>query len=566
MYCKQCGNLLKDTDQFCWACGADMPTAAPAANESAAQEAPVNPVYAQPVWTPPVQASAKKKEKKPGKKWVPFAVIGGAVAAIAAIVLTLFFTGVFDSDSVRVFKAIGRTGKAFEASGEALGMPDLQYIQEEKAYSLEFGFVLNELRGYEEFCGLGISAAMNYSLPGKKLGMSLVPSYGSMDILNVEMKVDDDMFYLGAPEITGKTFYSVNTETLIADLANLGGDMEGFEDVRINLFELMQIIDENMMYSKEDQEKIGEAVVELLKSIEAEKVGSEEISVNGNDVECDEYEVVVKKEALMDFFEGLVDVAMNKDMTVLINEICKSLNLPKELVNQMTGSLQSLDTEDLLDSMEDALDEFGDIEMTFYLDDGYVMAIVYEIEVEGSEIEFEVNIGGGDNYVDDLSVSMSANGTTMKLESTGNHTGKNGKFTDETKLYVKNANMKQTILTSSMTFDSKKSGDNFQWTMDMEEMAGLVIDVSGNVSYDSKSMTMDLDEVSFSQYGDDMIAFSLYYKLGKYTDNIKVNKSVELLKLSENEIMEEFEKLSGNIEEWAMGLAEKAPELLELIL
>jgi hypothetical protein len=168
--------------------------------------------------------------------------------------------------------------------------------------------------------------------------------------------------------------------------------------------------------------------------------------------------------------------------------------------------------------------------------------------------------------VDDLSVSMSANGTTMKLESTGNHTGKNGKFTDETKLHVKNANMKQTILTSSMTFDSKKSGDNFQWTMDMEEMAGLVIDVSGNVSYDSKSMTMDLDEVSFSQYGDDMIAFSLYYKLGKYNDNIKVNKSVELLKLSENEIMEEFEKLSGNIEEWAMGLAEKAPELLELIL
>ena len=36
-----------------------------------------------------------------------------------------------------------------------------------------------------------------------------------------------------------------------------------------------------MMYSKEDQEKIDEAVVELLKSIEAEKVGSEEISVNG---------------------------------------------------------------------------------------------------------------------------------------------------------------------------------------------------------------------------------------------------------------------------------------------
>ncbi len=581
MFCNKCGTQLSDNAKFCWACGASAAPAAatPEAEEVIApptlepevpvmQENPVEPViqqpvYAQPVWEAPVQP---EQPKKPRKKWVPFAIIGGAVAAVAAIILALFLTGVFDSDEIRLYKAIGKTSKAFAEVSDTMGMPDFKYIQDENAYSAEFGFVLNELQGYEEVCGLGITGSLDFNLPDKKLGMTLTPSYGSVDLLNVEMKLDNNMFYLGSPEITGNSFYSCNTETLFMDLSNLGGDMDGLENVRINMFELLQILSEDTAFSEKDLEKIVKAAEDLIKSIEADKVGTEEITVNGYDLKCDEYEVVITKDALLDYYEVVLNTMMDMDMSATLTKICESLNLPEEAMEEMNVTTTEIDTDEMMDALEEALDQIGDIELTVYLNDGYVMAVIFELELEDAVIEFELNIGGGDNYVDDLSLSMSAGGESMVLESTGNHSGKNGKFTDETKLYFKDSGTTMTFLTSTLSFDSKKSGDNYQWTLDMDDIASLVINMSGNVSYDSKSMTMDLNDIRFTQYGEDLFAFSMYYKLGEFVDEIQVDESVELLKLPENEIANEINALSENVQEWAMGMASQVPELLELLM
>jgi hypothetical protein len=580
MFCNKCGNQLNDDAKFCWACGNSVAPAAasPEAEEVIAaptlepeipvmQESSVEPVIQQPAYEPPVWSTPVEPEqpKKPRKKWMPFAIIGGAIAAVAAIVLTLFLTGVFDSDEVRLYKAIGKTTKAFAETSDAMDMPDFQYIQKENAYSAEFGFAMNEFPEYEEVCGLGIRGSMDYNLPGKKLGLILTPSYGSVDLLNVEMKLDNNMFYLGAPEITGNSFYSLNTETLFMDLSNLGGDVNGLENIRINFFELLQILSENTAFSEEDLEKVLKAAEELIKSIEAEKIGAEEITVNGYDLKCDEYEVVITKDALLDYYEVVLNIMADMDMTDTMTKLCESLNLPEEAMEQMNITSTEIDTDELMEALDEMLSQIGDIELTFYLNDGYVMAVVYELELEDAVIEFELNIGGGDNYVDDLSLTMSAGGESFVLESSGNHAGKNGKYTDETKLYFKDSGTTMTFLTSSLSFDSKKSSDNFQWTLDMDDFASVVINIAGNMSYDSKSMTMDLNDISFTQYGEELFAFSLYYKLGEYDDKIQIDESVELLKLSENEIAAEINALGEKVQEWAMGMMDQVPELLELL-
>jgi hypothetical protein len=78
-------------------------------------------------------------------------------------------------------------------------------------------------------------------------------------------------------------------------------------------------------------------------------------------------------------------------------------------------------------------------------------------------------------------------------------------------------------------------------------------------------MTMDLNDISFTQYGEELFAFSLYYKLGEYDDKIQIDESVELLKLSENEIAAEINALGEKVQEWAMGMMDQIPELLELL-
>ncbi len=579
MFCNKCGKELSENAKFCWSCGASIESA-PIAEEIVAPQPPVDeipaipetpaepvsegPVYEEPVWSAPVEPAAQPKKTR--KKWIPFAILGGAFAAVAAIVLTMFFTGFFDSPEVKLYKAINKSVKAFAEAGESMGMPDFQYIQDKNAYSTEFAFVLNEVQGNEELRGLGISAALDYSLPDKKLDMILKPTYGSVDLLNVELKIDDNMAYLGSPQITGNRFYSFNTDTLFADLSKLGADVEGMEGVRINVFELLQILSEDTTFTKEDQEKLTQAAEKLIKSIETDKVGTEEISVNGYDLKCDEYEVIFEKEALLEYYEIVMNIMMKSGSTDTLIKLCESLNIPEEMMGNMDLMMPDPTADEFIDVAKEALGEMDDFEMTFYLNNGYVVAVVYELEMDGSAFKYEVNIGGGDNYVDDLSLSITVDGQTLVLESTGNHTGKNGKFTDNTKLSMKGKGFSMTILNSSLSFDSKKSGDNFQWTIKTTSLAAVAFNISGNISYDNKSMTVDLNDIGITQSGEELLAFSLFYGVGEYAESIQVTDSLELLKLSEDEITEEITALGESIEQWAMGMADQIPELLEMIV
>ena len=577
MFCNKCGKELSENAKFCWSCGAsiepaaDVPIAdevlvsqAPDAEIPVIQETPEEPVrevpvFEEPVWAAPAEPAPEPKKKR--KKWMPFAILGGAIAAVAAIVLTMFFTAFFDSDETTLLKALEKSAKAFAEAGDALGIPDLQYIQDENAYSADFAFILNNVQGNEELRGLGLSAAMDWNLPAKKLDMILSPSYGSVDLLNVKMKVDNNMAYLGSPQITGERFYSFNTETMFADLPKLGVDVEGMEDVRINLFELMQILSESMMNSTENQEQINNAVKKLIDSIDTKMVGSEEITVNGHDLKCDEYNVVVTKEAVLEYYKVVLEVMMTTDNTALLPALCESLNIPEEkmILTTTTG----VPTDEIMKSLEKALDEYGDIELTFYLKDGYVMAVAFDINFEDTPLKCVLSIGGGDNYVDDLSLALTADGQTILLESSGNHTGKNGKFTDNTKLSIKGQGFSMTFLNSSLSFDSKKSGENFQWSL---SLAGVALHVSGNVSYDSKSICMDLNDIGLTQSGEELLAFSLFYEVGEYKESIQVGDSLELLKLPEDELKEELTTFTENAQQWAMGMADQIPELLGLLV
>ena len=575
MFCNKCGKELSENAKFCWSCGASI-APAPTAEEVIAPEAPVEeistppvseapvyeaPVYEAPVWATPVENVAQPKKKR--KKWIPFAILGSAVAAIAAILLTMFFTGFFDTPEMKLYKAFSKSANAFAEADAALGLPDFRYIQDENAYSAEFGFVLNNVQGNDALRGLGLRASMDYNLPAKKLGLNLTPSYGAVDLLDLQLKLDNDQLYIGSPQITGNTFYSANTETMLMDLSELGMDVGGGENIRINVFELLQILTEETMFSKEDEQKLTDAAIKLLKTIEADSLGSEQITVNGHDLKCDKYHVVLSKEALLEYYEVVLELMATTDMSGLIDKLCQSLNItPEELGLTVTTP----DTDEVMESLEKTLDEYGDIELTVYLKGGYVMAVAFDISFEDEALKCMISIGGSDNYVDDLSLSLESGGQTILLESSGNHTGKNGSFTDNTKLSMKGQGFSMTILNSSLSFDSRKSGENFQWTIKTTSLASIAFYVTGNVSYDSTSMTVDQSDIVITQYDEELVALSLYYKLDKYTDNIQVGDTMALLELSEDAFQQEMTSLGNKINQWAMGIADQIPELLGMIV
>ena len=99
----------------------------------------------------------------------------------------------------------------------------------------------------------------------------------------------------------------------------------------------------------------------------------------------------------------------------------------------------------------------------------------------------------------------------------------------------------------------------------MDESADMALDICGSVTFTGSSMTVDLTDICISEYGQELVDLSVYYQVDPYSDNIQIPGTVELLKLSENEILEEIEALSARVETWAMGLLDKIPELQYLL-
>lgn len=579
MICNNCGKELSENAKFCWSCGASIEpaAAAPIADEVPVSQVPdaeipvmqecpdesvtESPVYEQPVWSAPVEPTVEPK--KPRKKWIPFAIVGGAVAAVAAIVLGLFLSGFFSSDSAKVQKAMTRSIDAFQEVGQTMGMPSFQYVLDEHAYSMDVGFVLHKVQGSEELSGIGMTGSIDYNMPDKTLDLILTPRYGAVDLLDIQMKVDDTMLYLGAPQITGSRFYSFNTETMFADLSRLGADVEGLEGIRIDVFELLQIIGEEFTLSKADQEKITKAADALIDSIEAEMIGSEEITVNGHDIKCDKYEAIIKKDAILAYCEAMMESTAGNGSADILLRLCESLNVPKELLAGADLSTPVSVGDEFMKAMEEALTDCDDFRLTLYLKDGYVMSAVYELDMEGSQAKLELQIGGGENYLDDLSLGITADGQTILLESTGNHSGKNGKFTDETKLYIKGPGFSMRVLNSSLSYDSRQSGENIQWTIGVPT---ITINISGGMTCDSDSMTLDLSDISFTQSGEELLAFSIYCAMDKYAPSIEIGDSLELLSLSEEAFMEELAALDEKFEQWTMGMADRIPQLMGILV
>lgn len=565
MLCNNCGKELSENAKFCWSCGVSIAPseAAPLDAEiptepeiPIVQEAPAEPVLTPPVFEEPIEP---EQPKKPRRKWIPFAILGGAVAAAAAIVLGLFFSGFFDSDSAKVQKAVTKSIGTFQEVGQTMDMPSFQYILDEHAYSMDFGFVLSKVQGIDDISGVGLSGSIDYNLPDKMLDMLLTPSYGAVDLLDVQMKVDDTMLYLGAPQITGSRFYSFNTETMFSDLSRLGADVEGLEGIRIDVFELLQIIGEEFTRSKDEQDKLLKAGDELIDSIEAKKIGSEEITVNGHDIKCDKYEAVIKKDAILTYCEAMMGSTAGSGSSDILMRLCESLNAPQELMAAANLIMSAPIGGEFTKALEEALADYDDFQMILYLKDGNVMAAIYELEIDGTQVKLELQIGGGENYLDDLSLGITADGQTILLESTGSHSGKNGKFTDETKLYVKGQGFSMRIMNSSLSYDSRQSGDNIQWTIGIPT---ITVNISGSMTYDSDSMTLDLSDISFSQSGEELLAFSIFCAVDQYAPSIEVGDSLELLSLSEDAFMEELAALDEKYEQWAMGMADRIPQLM----
>ena len=556
MFCGNCGQQLKDDAKFCHGCGApvgggEVPVTADTKIGTVTGNG----------GTPTGPRRVRKKKKN--LIWIPIA----AAAAVLVILIGVLAGTLLGSDSAKLMKAVTKSVNAYTDAWEEVGMPDLSFIADKKAYSAEVGVKIHEIDGDTSMAGIGARLDMDVSLDKREIGLSATPFFGAADLLNTHLKIDNEKVYIGVPELTGDTFYMINTETLGHDLNNLGAGMPELEEFGFNLFDIAGQIEKINAQNEQASEDMKAAFLGFAETIEVEKTGTEEFWINGEDVKCTAYEVVITEEAMADLVDAIEDIYKHIDNVEDYLSIFETMGLPEYAIEELRYELEyemeyaAEDTAEMFDGLREAVDVLRDVELKVYVSDGYVVGVVYEQRIEGTPIEITLTLGGEENYVDNIDLTVWVDGEIVaSITSGGNHTGEGGEFINYTAVSVYEYGEYVDVFTAHTFYTPKAKSDNFSSTV----IAGEVeMNFCGQITTTGDSIDMELNDVSIDEYGETIMSIGLDCKIGKYeSSSIKTRNSIPLANLNQDQLMNEVSKIEENAMGWMEELIAQFPELM----
>ena len=600
MFCVQCGKEISGAAKFCPHCGAVIaasapnqapisdsgftpnpgftsnPTPAPnpaPTSESAAGSGAYSYSYgASPSYSAGMGGSAPaapptppEDTEKHGKKGL---FIGGAVAAVAVVaaVVFMFVSGVFSSPKGRVEAAFAKTMAAFSKANEGMGLSDALELTQSKSVSQSFSMELNSINsgliGYDlsSLQGLGLRVNADYDQKGRKLGSEVAAFWGDNELCSFLMAVDDNILSFTSPQFTGGYAYGLDTETLGADLVRLGleDDYIDVSQIGFNLFELAEETVPSKQPGEMDQ-KLEEAGKKLADAIKVEKAGKKSIQVNGNSVKADAYLVTLPEQAMEDYLDALSDAMALVDSQEQSRMFLRGIGLDEDTIRDILPDMSGMDLYgDMFDALKPALREMGDLELEVYLNDGYVCAVEYSKEQNGSRLEIGVYLGGGDNYVDDFSFSIAVDGDELSVESTGNHGGKDGVFTDATTFRARSSGITLFRISSNYSYEPKAKADNFEWRLNLNNMAS--VKAAGQLTAGKDSFSLHLDDVSLSTAGMEICSLSVDYSLSPFDGVTALPDPMLLGDMDMYDLMDLYYDIEYYAQDWAYDMLDLIPE------
>ena len=289
--------------------------------------------------------------------------------------------------------------------------------------------------------------------------------------------------------------------------------------------------------------------------MEVKKEGAKTLDINGASTKTTLYRVTVSQEAM-----ELEDVLSAMNYYDLYEELYRAMGMPREQIDEIMSALEELDVYgELADSLRDAINELGDVELDVCVSGGYVSAVMYEDRINGSDVELALYLGGGEEYVDDLSLEIVVDGNTVEVKSTGDHGLKSGVYTDETTVRVREGSSTLVRVSSDLTIDPRASGDNFRWKVgaDSSGLSIFVLETEGDLTVTENSMDLSLDEGSVRAVGMEVCTLGFDYSVGPCQGmDVEVDDVRMLADMSEMDLLELAYTLQSNAETWAADMEE----------
>ena len=527
MTCRNCGNEMRDDARFCPHCGT--------LNSSVPGGQPQSPAAA-PAWEGP-----EGGRKKTGL------VIGVVIAAIAAAVLLAFVLGgLFSNPKKQVEAAFIKSAAAYAAAEKKMGLPEIEKWQMEQSIaqrmSLELRGVNSGLAGMDlsALNNLGLSLSTDYSGADRWLSYRLRAYWGGDELLSLQAAVDDAEFYFNSPQATGGVFYGVNTETLGADLAAKAVD--GAEDIKNISFNIFDLVDKALeKINPEEMEKaLQDANRALWAQAKVKKTGAKTMDINGTSVKTTAFHATIPEAALNQYVDDIEAVLSSMNYFSIYEEMLQASGLPQREIDNIMDELDALDLYgELADSFRELIEEAGDLELDVYLSGGCLSAVRYEGELYHSVLKVGVYLGGGGEYVDDLSIDIQSEDLSVEIKSSGDHGLNSGVYTDESTVRIRDGGATLARLTSDLSIDPKGRAGNFQWKLgvDSSGLSVFVLDIKGDLEMGPDYLSLSSEEVSVRAVGMEVCKLAFSYRVDCHPGSEPISNPKLVTQMDEEELM-----------------------------
>ena len=546
MFCKKCGRSLTDSDKFCLDCGTPV--------DQMEEEI----VFAQ------AEAPASVKKSK-AKLLIPVV----ALVAVVGIVAALLLSGVFASDSAKLLEAIANSVAAWNEAS-VLDEEDLTWLAETREeYSGEMSLWLEDFPEEVLLEGFGIRADFNYSQPKRCFDMTMAPTFGYADIIHAQLVLKDNELYIGSRELTKDTYYMIHTDLLGQEMNALGAGVPELDSMGFNVFDMAETMQESYLDTQESAKNLMEVVKSVQEDVQVEKTGSVEIDVNGVSKKADAYHVLIPQSTVSAILDAAEPIYLAQNGTDGILEMYRSMGMDEETLLMMEEELKEAAAmqKESFDEVRKAIEAMGDLELDMYVSDKLVVAVEFAVTHEDVTVDFRIALGGGENYVDNLSISAEdQDGEGFLIISEGDHGAKNGTFTDKTTMTI--GGDTNAVLTSELRYAPEAQSDNLSWTISAREddVDVMGIEMNGQLTLNDKEFFLRMDELKLDD-GYSAFTFGIEYRFGPYApDEVDTSNSLVLAEMTDADMAAASTNLMTNAMEWLSWLQENFPELVSMLM
>lgn len=494
MFCDNCGKKLEPGAKACPFCGAAAGRRASFGQPSPAAWDASSPAYGGP--------EAPKSRKK-------LLIGAGAAVLLLCCAAALAFGLLSGNPKAKVGQAIASSAAAYADALEAFPLFSFRDAAADQEIShslfLEIQDISDDFKtasfNPDLLQWLGLRISSDFSRTDRILGITASACYDSEEILRLQLGLEDGLGELYCPELMENRSLVFHTETLGADLSALG--MGNLGDLRFNLFDLLEAF--------QPAEPDRAAALALIKEIEVKGTGKSTVTVNGKGLKCQGYRAIIPQDALETYLDTLEEACEARDSRGLqaVSDVLRSAGLAGDRLSALERELRhSLDSASRIRALKDALGDTGDVEADIFLHDGYVAAVKWD----GPEGGLALYLGGGEAYPDNLGLEIQMDGAALLLSSSGNHTGKDGAFTDTTSLRLQTNGVTVSSFVSDLAYRPDRK-NNFTWSL---QSGPIALEAVGRALPGPDALDLELDDVTLSAYNEPIVSLEAAYSVGPY--------------------------------------------------